>query len=157
PELPEVEYGRKVAAAVAEGRTISAAVAARDEIVFCGRPAQEIVRALTGARVESVARKGKYIWFALDRRPWPIFHFGLTGAFRVSQDTPLKLASHGRDVDASWPPRFAKIELRFDDGGQLVMTNARRLGRIRLSQDPLGEAPLCDLGFDPLLEMPGLA
>lgn len=157
PELPEVEFGRKIAESVAAGRRISKVVAAEDEIVFCGHEAEEIVRALKGARVMSVQRKGKYIWFALDRRPWPIFHFGMTGAFRVPEGTPLKLASHGRAVDASWPPRFAKIEMRFDDGGQLVMTNARRLGRIRLSNDPLAAGPVAELGFDPLLEMPSLA
>ena len=34
------------------------------------------------------------------------------------------------------------------------MTNARRLGRIRLRHDPLNEPPLNQLGFDPLLDLP---
>ena len=36
------------------------------------------------------------------------------------------------------------------------MTNARRLGRIRLRDDPKREPPIADLGFDPLLAMPTL-
>jgi formamidopyrimidine-DNA glycosylase len=34
------------------------------------------------------------------------------------------------------------------------MTNARRLGRIRLLQDPESEPPIAGLGFDPLLDLP---
>ena len=34
------------------------------------------------------------------------------------------------------------------------MTNARRLGRIRLRSDPANEPPISALGFDPLLDLP---
>ncbi|MCA8961716.1 MAG: Fpg/Nei family DNA glycosylase, partial [Planctomycetes bacterium] len=46
------------------------------------------------------------------------------------------------------------LHLWFDDGGQLVLTNARRLGRIRLRDDPMNEPPIAELGFDPLLALP---
>lgn len=157
PELPEVEFGRKVAEAAALGRRIVEVHAERDEIVFCGDRPRAIERRLVGARVEAVHRKGKYLWFALDRRPWPIFHFGMTGAFRSPTLDPLKLASHGKQKDTVWPPRFAKIWMHFDDGNELVMTNARRLGRIRFADDPPQSASIAKLGFDPLVEMPPLA
>lgn len=47
-----------------------------------------------------------------------------------------------------------KLHLTFDDGGELVMTDARRLGRIRLRHDPRREPPISLLGFDALLELP---
>lgn len=156
PELPEVEFGRKVASAAGLGRVIRSLEVEADEIVFCGDSPRSVKRRLKGARVEAVHRKGKYIWFALDRRPWPIFHFGMTGAFRSPALDPLKLASHGKQKDAIWPPRFAKIWMHFDDGNELVMTNARRLGRIRFAEDPQLSPPIAKLGFDPLLEMPRL-
>ena len=59
--------------------------------------------------------------------------------------------------ELSWPPRFTKIRLILNDGGELAMTNKRRLGRIRLRQDPLGEVPISQLGFDPLLDLPSPA
>lgn len=157
PELPEVEFGRKVAASAALGRVIETVKAERDEIVFCGHSPRQISKALRGAKVDAVRRLGKYIWFELDRRPWPLFHFGMTGAFRTPSANPLKLASHGKTKDAEWPPRFAKIRLGFSDGGELVMTNARRLGRIRLQDDPTQVVPLSALGFDPYSAMPTLA
>lgn len=154
PELAEVEFGRKEAERVALGRRIARVEAAEDEIVFCGVPADEVQARLQGRTVVATRRHGKYIWFELDRRPWPLFHFGMTGAFRVQGRDPLELASSPEEPDRSWPPRFTKIHLVFEDGGELVMTNARRLGRIRLLEDPPREPPISKLGFDPYLAMP---
>jgi len=154
PELPEVERGRRLAASVAAGRRIVRVTCAPDEIVYDGVTPARFRRALIGRDVVAVARRGKQIWFELDRRPWPLFHFGMTGHFRVKGVTPLTLASSGKRPDDAWPPRFTKVRITFDDSGELVMTNARRLGRIRLREDPLGEPPIANLGFDPLLDLP---
>ena len=35
-----------------------------------------------------------------------------------------------------WPPRFTKLHLTFADGGELVLADGRRLGRVRLRRDP---------------------
>lgn len=154
PELPEVERGRCLAERLAKGRVIREVRIRPDPIVFDGVSPQRFRKALRGRRVRAVGRRGKQIWFELDRPPWPLFHFGMTGAFRARDEAPLKLASSGRGKDTSWPPRFTKIHLVFDDRGELVMTNARRLGRILLRVDPLHEPPIARLGFDPLLDLP---
>jgi formamidopyrimidine-DNA glycosylase len=154
PELPEVEFGRKVLEEVAVGRRIERVKVADDRIVVAGVTPATVRRRLSGRTVEAAHRKGKYLWLALDARPWPIFHFGMTGRFRVPEDQPLKLEGSPKNEDRTWPPRFTKIHLWLDDGGQIVMTNARRLGRIRLAEDPVAEKPICDLGFDPHLELP---
>ena len=156
PELPEVEFGRKVAAAAVLGRRLELCEVADDSIVYEGVAPDDVARALTGARVDAVCRKGKHLWFELDRRPWPLFHFGMTGAFRVPEAVPLALEGSSKTPDVSWPPRFTKIRMRTDDGRELAMTNARRLGRIRLRNEPATEPPVGDLGFDPLTEMPDL-
>ena len=156
PELPEVEFGRKVAASVVVDRRISHVEVADDPIVVDGVAAADVERALKGATVRAVGRRGKHLWFELDRRPWPTFHFGMTGAFRIPAEAPLVLEGGSRSPDMAWPPRFTKILLRTDAGGALAMTNARRLGRIRLRDDPAREPPIGDLGFDPLVEMPKL-
>lgn len=156
PELPEVEFGRKVAERAALGRRIERVRCDGDRIVFDGVAPRTVARVLRGRTVEAVRRRGKHIWFELDDEPWPIFHFGMTGAFRVREEFPLALESSAGALDPGWPPKFTKIHLWFDDGGELAMTNARRLGRIRLRREPLSHPPLSDLGFDPLTDMPRL-
>jgi len=154
PELPEVERGRRIAESVAVGRTVSEVWCDRDEIVFDGTTPGAVRRALLGREVLAARRRGKQIWFELDARPWPLFHFGMTGSFRTKGETPLRLASSPKGGEDGWPPRFAKIRIILDDGGELVMTNKRRLGRIRLRDDPESEPPVSRLGFDPLLDLP---
>jgi len=154
PELPEVERGRKIAAAAAEGKKIAHVICRRDEIVFDGVSPNRWNNALGNKTVREVHRIGKQIWFELDSPPHPLFHFGMTGAFRMPGRLDLPLASRpSPDPHEAWPPRFTKIHLFFEDGGELVMTNARRLGRILLRDDPLHEPPISRLGFDPLLGM----
>ena len=78
-----------------------------DEIVYPDDPPEAMVAALTGARVDRVGRRGKYLWFELDRKPWPLFHFGMTGAFEVKGEKSLALASSrrkGKDGEPPWPP-----------------------------------------------------
>lgn len=81
----------------------------------------------------------------------------MTGAFHTPAVDALQLKNGPKEPRSEWPPRFTKIHLTFDDGGELIMTNARRLGRILLRDDPLQEPPLSKLGFDPLLDLPSPA
>ncbi|ETX00967.1 MAG: hypothetical protein ETSY2_38025 [Candidatus Entotheonella gemina] len=155
PELPEVERGRREAASIAEGQTIAEVHCTEDLIVFDGVTPAVFRGALAHKHVLAVHRRGKQLWFELDQGPHPLFHFGMTGAFHTPAAEPLHLKSGPKAPHREWPPRFTKIHLIFDDGGELVMTNARRLGRILLRDDPLNEPPLSKLGFDPLLDLPG--
>jgi formamidopyrimidine-DNA glycosylase len=155
PELPEVERGRRLAATIAEGRRIQRVRCVDDRIVFDDQSPRQVQRSLVGRHVRAVCRRGKQIWFELDGARHPLFHFGMAGAFHVPGVQPLKLASSGRrDTGNPWPPRHLKIHLWMDDGGELVMTDKRRFGRIRLRRDPPNEPPISKLGFDPLLDMP---
>lgn len=153
PELPEVEFGRRQLEETLVGDTIATVEAAADSIVFEGISPADMVSALRGARVLGAHRRGKQLWLSLDRRPWPLFHFGMTGGF-VTPDAPGLQLHTGPSLDSSWPPRFSKLQLTTRTGRRLAMTNARRLGRIRLRQDPPHEPPISQLGFDPLLEPP---
>jgi formamidopyrimidine-DNA glycosylase len=149
PELPEVEFARRVAMKVARGRRIVDVRCADDPIVFDRVKPERIRRALIGRRVRDVKRHGKHLWFELDRRPWPCLHFGMTGGFHTAPGGPrLTLKSHRSAPDRAWPPRFAKLQLVFDDGAELVLADARRLGRVRLREDPATEPPISLLGFD---------
>ncbi|HET7344153.1 MAG TPA: DNA-formamidopyrimidine glycosylase family protein [Methylomirabilota bacterium] len=156
PDLPEVETARRLAARVSVGRRIAAVWCAADPIVIEPTPVR-LRAALTGRRVLAVGRHGKHLWLELDRRPWLLLHFGMTGGLHVPRRPPLRLMSSRGSAPAGWPPRFARLRLTFDDGGELVMADARRLGRIRLRRDPRAEPPLSGLGFDALRQLPSPA
>ena len=87
PELPEVERGRRLAESVAAGRRIERVECAADPIVYARAPARDW-KALRGRRVLAACRWGKQLWFDLDAPPHPLFHFGMSGGFRVPGDTP---------------------------------------------------------------------
>lgn len=154
PELPEVESARRLAEEVALGHRVDDAWCADDPIVFEGLTAAEARENLQGRRIEAVHRHGKHLWLTFDQPPHPLFHFGMTGALITPDREPLRLASAPEAKPDTWPPRFCKLSLTFDDGSTLAFTNARRLGRVRFRQFPEEEAPLKDLGFDPLLAPP---
>jgi len=156
PELAEVEVGRKVAASAVEGDRIDRVWTDDDGIVFDGVRPEALARRLKGRRVTAVRRKGKLLWFEMDEGPWPSFHFGMTGAFLVppTQQALAPVALHHGPKSGGWPPRSAKIRFHTASGRELVMTNARRLGRIRLHEDLFQEPSFARLGFDPLLELP---
>ena len=154
PELPEVERGRRLARNVAVGRRIAHVWCDDDPIVFDAVGPRRWRGALEGKRVDAARRWGKQLWLELSAPPHPLFHFGMAGGFRSPAAEPLQLVSGPREDSMVWPPRFAKIRIHLDDGGELAMTDGRRLGRILLRTDPEHEPPVAGLGFDPLLAMP---
>lgn len=141
PELPEVERERRRVVPALVGKRLAGVATRDDRIVFCDIAPRTFARKISGATVVDIHRWGKYIWFEMDRPPYPVLHFGMTGSFRVYEDVADR-------------PRFWKVEFKAEDGMRVAMTNARRLGRIRLADDPLRQPPLSGLGFDPLLAMP---
>jgi hypothetical protein len=144
PELPAVERGRRLAEQALVGRRIERVATVHDAIVYTGVSPRRFASALRGRRVLAACRWGKFIWLELDRRPWPVFHFGMTGSFQVYED-------------ARHRPPFWKVELQMETGQRLAMCNKRRLGRIRLQTDPRHEPPIRRLGFDALLDEPAFA
>ena len=141
PELPEVERGRRIAEIVAKGRTIRRARCMDDRIVYCDQAPSTVARRLRGRTVLEACRHGKQLWLEFDEGPALLLHFGMTGAL------------HGDESPVD-RPRFCRLDLEFEDGRRLFMTDPRRFGRIRLRDDPRKEPPVSLLGFDPLLEMP---
>jgi len=141
PELPEVETARRRAERALRGKRIAAATLAPDPIVCGGLRPARFAAALRGRLVVAVRRRGKHLWLELDRRPWPLFHFGMTGAFEI-------------DRTGAPRPRFWKVEIATEDGTRLAMTDPRRLGRVRLQGRPEEEHPLASLGYDVLEGLP---
>jgi formamidopyrimidine-DNA glycosylase len=158
PELPEVEAARRLLTRSAVGRRIVSVRVMPDPIVFQGVSPARIRRALVGRRVIAAHRHGKHLWLELDRRPWPCFHFGMSGGIEVRGRRHQKLMVEGRRArEEPWLPRFLKLHLTLDNGGEVVFRDARRLGRVRLRHDPRAEPPISLLGFDALHDVPSVA
>lgn len=141
PELPEVEAARVLLQGLLRRRRIVAVETVADSIVYAGVTPRRLAAALRGRTVKHVGRKGKHLWLELDRRPWPVFHFGMTGRFKV----------YATEADR---PRFLKLEMQISSGKRIAFADARRFGRIRLQQHPENEPPISDLGFDVLIGVP---
>jgi len=157
PELPEVEAARRLLTHAAVGRRIVSARVIPDPIVFQGVSPVRVRRALVGRRVVAAHRHGKHLWLELDQRPWPCFHFGMSGGIEVRGRQRQRLMVEGRRArEEPWPPRFLKLHLTLDDGGEVVFRDARRLGRVRLRHDPAAEPPISLLGFDALHDVPSV-
>jgi len=148
PELPEVEAARRLLLSRVKDHVITEVTASNDSIVFDGQSPARVRRWLRGAQVEDVGRRGKYLWLAINRRPQPVFHLGMTGSFRFPGEQPLALESDGAVEDRAWPPRFCKLVVSLDDGTEFAFVNKRRLGRVIFRDDPITADPIAGLGPD---------
>jgi formamidopyrimidine-DNA glycosylase len=120
PELPDVEFARRVIERQALGRPI---VAVEDADVWVCRPHApgEIAAALTGAALTDAHRHGKTMWIETDRGPVLGLHLGMTGGIRVDEDPD--------------PRGWDRFALSFEDGGRMSLRDMRRLGRAVLDPD----------------------
>jgi formamidopyrimidine-DNA glycosylase len=118
PELPEAERARQVLETVL-GRTVTAA---EDEDTYVCRPHApgEIAGALTGHRLTSAHRRGKFLWIETADGPSLGLHLGMAGRIVV-------------DEDAEPPSRWDRFALRFSDGSRMALRDPRRLGRAVLN------------------------
>jgi len=141
PELPEVETARRLAEGALVGKRIVEAEASNDRVVYDRAPPAVVQAALMGRTVAATGRKGKYFWLVLDRPPHPVFHFGMNGHLVIYRDREP-------------PPRYCKLAIMVADHTAAAIADMRRLGRIRLAEDPEREPPISSLGFDPLISLP---
>src|SRR5262249_27764506 len=81
PELPEVETVRRGLATVMEGARLSKVETRRPDLRF--PLPQDFVSRLTGARVERLDRRGKYLIAHLSTGEALIMHLGMSGRFTI--------------------------------------------------------------------------
>ena len=164
PELAEVETVRLRLNKIMKGKKIREVVVDnKDRFFFAFATPLEVQKALKGAKVTGSGRRGKYFWLELDRKPWPIFHLGMTG--NISILIPQKKAAHekiwggvklwsesGRhDRERLW---FCRLLLTLQDKTEIALLDPRRFGRMWLTEDPLKHPRISRLGPDPLVNFP---
>lgn len=118
PELPEVETIVNDLRPHLVGRTI-----VRCELLFptiVRHPEPEVfIDSVAGQRIESVSRRGKYIFIGLENDLLLVVHLGMTGQLRlVEPTTPLEKHTH--------------VVFDLDNRLQLRYRDPRRFGRLLL-------------------------
>ncbi len=145
PELPEVETVRRGLAPAMEGRRILRADIRRPDLRW-PFPANMAER-LTGARVDRLRRRSKYILADLDTGESLLIHLGMSGRMTVSGDAP------GVFVHAhAMPEKHDHVVLDMDGDARVTFNDPRRFGAMDLiATDKAETHPLLSkLGPEPL-------
>lgn len=165
PELAEVETVRKqIATRLKNHRIEDVILDESDKYLFAFAKPKDVKSALKGAKIKGAGRKGKYFWIELDRKPWPIFHLGMSGNVAIL-DPNSKSKAHEKvwggaklwsQPDSDFRDRLAHSRLVLDlsKGAELAYLDPRRFGRMWLTDDPWNHSRIKQLGFDPLLDFP---
>ncbi|MEL6236815.1 MAG: bifunctional DNA-formamidopyrimidine glycosylase/DNA-(apurinic or apyrimidinic site) lyase [Pseudomonadota bacterium] len=129
PELPEVETVRRGLVPVMEGAVIARAEARRPDLRW---PLPERLGArLTGARVNALRRRSKYILADLSTGETLLMHLGMSG--RLLIQTGADRAQPGQFHHAHpAPARHDHVLIDMACGTRIVFNDARRFGAIDL-------------------------
>jgi formamidopyrimidine-DNA glycosylase len=134
PELPEVETVRRGLEPVLAGRRLVRVEARRPDLRFPLPP--RFAERLTGARIDGLWRRGKYILATLDGGETLVIHLGMTGRFEVA--SAAGRAAPGAFVrPAPAGDKHAHIVFETDGGARITFFDARRFGFMDLV--PAGE------------------
>jgi formamidopyrimidine-DNA glycosylase len=159
PELPEVETIVRRLAPRLRGRTVVGADVRRANVVR-GTP-QRFERAVTGARIESVSRRGKFLVFRLaDGRVW-WSHLRMTGQWRVARQrartSPGAHCGGGRvresrrkGVAQRPDDPYVRAVFELDDGSTLSFVDVRTLGEMEVVSARRWARRETAMGIEPL-------
>jgi len=159
PELPECERARALIDAIARGARITRVTRCEplDDKVFVAQSAGAFERALEGATLIASSRRGKQLYWELvkenardggvEQTVVAHFHLGMTGAFVARGAKGISYYNSTATGLGTWPPRFYKVIVEFDNGSEVAYVDPRRFGRIGLARDV--EDVTRGLGLDP--------
>ena len=136
PELPEVETTCRGIAPVVDGATVNTVVV-RDRRLRWPVDAR-IASKLTGATVNSVHRRAKYVVLETSRTD-VLIHLGMSGRLRVLE-APVPV-----------PAKHDHVDIVFESGALLRLTDPRRFGSVLLAPHGADQHErIRDLGPEPL-------
>ena len=145
PELPEVETVRRGLAPVMEGEVIAQADVNRPDLrwPFPDRMAER----LTGATVQQLRRRSKYILADLNSGETLLIHLGMSGRMLISGD-PLGQFVH----DHPAPETHDHVVFHMKNGARVTFNDPRRFGAMDLMNTATAEAHklLSVIGPEPL-------
>ncbi len=151
PELPEVETVRRGLEPAMVGKRITVADVRRPDLrwPFPERMAER----LTGARVERLRRRSKYILGDLDTGETILIHLGMSGRMTIAAPT-----GDAKDMLGDFhhlhpaPEKHDHVVLDMEDGTRITFNDARRFGSMDMFATDTGETHklLAVLGPEPM-------
>ena len=160
PELPEVEYVRRLLRPVMVGARIEHVLARRPNLRY--PLGADFVTRLEGQTVRALTRRAKYLVAELSSGDALVMHLGMSGWFRVVRQTPATTrrgAFADRVYERSESPGYrADLELHdhvvfeMSSGAAIVFNDPRRFGFMKLMTGPARstDPALSALGREPL-------
>jgi formamidopyrimidine-DNA glycosylase len=131
PEILEVEQYRRLAATTL-GRVVDRVDAPDAWILKRGLDQRGLRDALLGRTFERDRRIGKLLLLDVTDGPTLGLRFGMTGAIFVDGVPAIARLEYTRELS---DPRWDRLALGFEGGGELVVRDPRRLGGIELDPD----------------------
>ena len=145
PELPEVETVRRGLVPVMEGQVIREAQVNRPDLrrPFPPRMAER----LTGARVDALRRRSKYILADLSTGETLLIHLGMSGRMLISGAEVGEFHHHHPA-----PEKHDHVVLDMEGGARVTFNDARRFGAMDLLDTATADRHplLADIGPEPL-------
>jgi len=132
PELPEVETVRRGLQPVMEGRRILSADIRRPDLRWPFP--KDMAARLTGARVDRLERRSKYILAALDSGETLILHLGMSGRILIgTSDSAARGTAPGSfALPAPVPGVHDHVLIDLEGGARITFNDARRFGAMDL-------------------------
>ena len=145
PELPEVETTRRHLETAMSGRTLTKIAVNHDRTVRHNASKEEVVARLSGRKVDTVGRHGKFLVVGLDHGYTMIAHLGMSGRFSVASPSE-EVVKHTHFVAG------------LDNGSEIRFIDPRTFGFIAAyDEDELSSSGLARLGPDAWTAPPGVA
>jgi len=129
PELPEVETVRRGLAPVMEGQVIARAEVRRADLrwPFPERMAER----LTGARIDRLGRRSKYLLADLDRGETLIMHLGMSGRMLIAKPGGTTIPGSFHHHHPA-PEKHDHVIFDMDSGTRVTFNDVRRFGAMDL-------------------------
>ena len=144
PELPEVEYVRRMLAPAMEGKRIARVLVRRPTLRY--PLGEDFVTRLEGQRVREVDRRAKYLTVSLGSGDTLVMHLGMSGWFRVIAG-PAEAGHYVRQLET-----HDHVVFEMSSGAVVIFNDPRRFGfmKVMTPERLARDAALSGLGPEPL-------
>jgi formamidopyrimidine-DNA glycosylase len=152
PELPEVETVARQLEPELEGRRIES-LEVQDARWSRPVPPEVLGEEVSGATIEGLGRRGKYLLLGLDRARTLVMHLRMTGNLILVEGEEMLDPSEGRRLyegERSTSARHLRARFILDNGREVWFTDPRRFGEAFLIADADLDQRFSRLGVEPL-------